>query len=157
MQTTPRTLAASPELRSPKEPGEPGTRRASSGEAPSAQRKAFRAFSRVSQRAGGRAPEEDPGLLRRSSRFLFRSLRRSQDHGPAVDQGQASAVPGPGHGPEEPSVATDGVRRQAAPREEPEELEPEAGEGCTHSTQPRGRPAGSPQPPPRPLARTVAF
>ncbi|XP_027991405.2 exocyst complex component 3-like protein 4 [Eptesicus fuscus] len=140
MLTTPRTAAAALELHSPKEPGEPpppaqGTRRASSGEAPSAQREALvpglgtfrRAFSRVSQRAAGRASEEDPGLLRRSSRFLFRSLRRSQDDRPAVGQCQAPAVPGPGHGPEEPSRATDGVGRQASPREEPEEPEPEAG------------------------------
>lgn len=86
-----------------------------------------RAFSRVSQRATGRASEEDPGLLRRSSRFLFRSLRRSKDHRPAMDQGQATAVPGAGHGPEEPSRAIDGVGQQASPREEPEELESEAG------------------------------
>lgn len=91
-----------------------------------------RAFSRVSQRAAG----EDAGLLRRSSRFLLRSLRRSQDHRPAVEPGQAPAVPGPGPGPEEPSKAIDGVRRQASPKEEPQELDPEAGEGCTHSTKP---------------------
>ncbi|XP_014387105.1 PREDICTED: exocyst complex component 3-like protein 4, partial [Myotis brandtii] len=140
MQTTPWTVAAGPELHSPKEPGEPptpvpGTRRASSGEGPSTQREALmsglgtfqRAFSRVSQRATGRASEEDPGLLRRSSRFLFRSLRRSKDHRPAVDQGQATAVPGAGHSPEEPSRAIDGVGQQASPREEPEELESEAG------------------------------
>lgn len=180
MLTTPRTVAAALELHSPKEPGEPpppaqGTRRASSGEAPSAQREALvpglgtfrRAFSRVSQRAAGRASEEDPGLLRRSSRFLLRSLRRYQDDRPAVGQGQAPAVPGPGHGPEEPSRATDGVSRQASPREEPQELEPEAGEGCTHSTKPgrklrpEGRQrsrglAGSPQHP-APHPRTVAF
>ncbi|ELK31579.1 Exocyst complex component 3-like protein 4 [Myotis davidii] len=140
MQTTPRTVAAGLELHSPKEPGEPptpvpGTRRASSGEGPSAQREALmpglgtfqRAFSRVSQRATGQASEEDPGLLRRSSRFLFRSLRRSKDHRPAVDQGQATAVPGAGHRPKEPSRAIDGVGQQASPREEPEELESEAG------------------------------
>lgn len=180
MQTTPRTV----ELHSPKEPGEPpipvpGTRRASSGEGPSAQREALmpglgtfqRAFSRVSQRATGRASEEDPGLLRRSSRFLFRSLRRSKDHRPAVDQCQATAVPGAGHGPEEPSRAIDGVGQQASPREEPEELESEAGEGGTNSTkvgggrgggQARGRTAepGSCQAlpsPPSPCPRTVAF
>lgn len=97
-----------------------------------------RAFSRVSQRAGGRAAEEDAGLLRRSSRFLLRSLRRSQDHRPAADPGQAPAAPGPGPGPgpEEPSTAIDGVRQQASPKEEPQELEPEAGEGCTRSTEP---------------------
>ncbi|XP_036162332.1 exocyst complex component 3-like protein 4 isoform X1 [Myotis myotis] len=140
MQTAPRTVAAGLELHSPKEPGEPptpvpGTRRASSGEGPSAQREALmpglgafqRAFSRVSQRATGRASEEDPGLLRRSSRFLFRSLRRSKDHRPAVDQDQATAGPGAGHGPEELSRAIDGVSQQASPREEPEELESEAG------------------------------
>ncbi|CAK6431749.1 unnamed protein product [Pipistrellus nathusii] len=136
MLTTPRTAAAAQDLHSPQEPGEPpppaqGTRRASSGEAPSAQREASmpglgtfrRAFSRVSQRAAG----EDAGLLRRSSRFLLRSLRRSQDHRPAVEPGQAPAVPGPGPGPEEPSKAIDGVRRQASPKEEPQELDPEAG------------------------------
>ncbi|XP_059541825.1 exocyst complex component 3-like protein 4 isoform X1 [Myotis daubentonii] len=140
MQTAPRTVAAGLELHSPKEPGEPptpvpGTRQASSGEGPSAQREALvpglgafqRAFSRVSQRTTGRASEEDPGLLRRSSRFLFRSLRRSKDHRPAVDQDQATAVPGAGHGPEELSRAIDGVGQQASPREEPEELESEAG------------------------------
>lgn len=170
MPTTPRTVAAGPELHSPKEPGEPptpaqGTRRASSGEAPSTQREALmpglgpfrRAFSRVSQRAMGRASEEDSGLLRRSSRFLFRSLRRTQDDRPAADQCQAPAVPGAGHGPEEPSRAIDSVRRQASPREELEELEPEAGEDAPTalSGEETGQRAGqqswvlpgSPQPP----------
>ncbi|XP_016070374.1 PREDICTED: exocyst complex component 3-like protein 4 [Miniopterus natalensis] len=136
---TPRTLTFGLELHRPKEPMEPqtpvqSTQQTSSGEAPSAHHEDLRlglgtfrrAFSRVSQRASGRAVEEDPGLLRRSSRFLFRSLRRSLDDRPAADQCQATAVPGAGHGPEVPSRVTDGVSRQLSTRVESEELEPEA-------------------------------
>ncbi|XP_045679621.1 exocyst complex component 3-like protein 4 [Phyllostomus hastatus] len=141
---TPQTLSPGPEPHGPKEPVEPqtpvkGTRRASSGEAPSTHREDSipglgtirRAFSRVGQRASsralGQASEVDPGLLRRSSRFLFRSLRRPLDGSPAADHCQGAAVPGAGHGPEAPSAVTDGVSRQLSPKAVPEELEPEAG------------------------------
>lgn len=135
---SPRTVASGPELHSPKEPVEPqtparGTRRASSVDVPSAHREDAwlgtfrRVFSRTSQRASGRASEEDPGLLWRSSRFLFRSLRRALDDSPAADPCQATAVPGAGHGPEVPSRVTDGVAQQLSPGVGPEELEPEAG------------------------------
>lgn len=142
---TPRTLTSGPELHGPQEPVEPqtpvkGTRRASSGEAPSAHREDAkrgmgtfpRAPFRVGQRASGRASKEDPGLLRRSSRFLFRSLRRPLDSSPAAHPCQGATVPGTGHSPEVPSGVIDGVSQQLSPKEGPEELEPEAGEGCTN-------------------------
>lgn len=143
---TPPAQSSGPEPHGPKEPVEPqtpvkGTRRASSGDAPSAHREDSRpglgtfrrALSRVGQRASGRASEEDPGLLRRSSRFLFRSLRRPLDGSPAADRCQGATVPRAGHGPEAPSSVTDGVSQQLSPKAGPEELEPEAGEGFTNT------------------------
>ncbi|XP_053522101.1 exocyst complex component 3-like protein 4 isoform X2 [Artibeus jamaicensis] len=138
---TPEMLTSRPELQGSKEPGEPqtpvkGTRRASSKEAPSAHHEDARpslgtlrrALSRVGQRASGRASEEDPGLLRRSSRFLFRSLRRPQNGSPAADHCQGTAVTGAGHGSEMPCGVVDGVSQQLSPKAGPEELEPEAGQ-----------------------------
>uniref|UniRef100_A0A8C0D262 Exocyst complex component 3-like protein 4 n=1 Tax=Balaenoptera musculus TaxID=9771 RepID=A0A8C0D262_BALMU len=125
---SPQTVASGPELHSPREPLAPqipaqGTRRASSEDASSAHREGLRpglgtfrrAFSKASQRALGCAPQEDPGLLRRSSRFFFRSLRHALDDGPAADQTQATT--------EAPSKATDGVRRQSSTGAGPAELE----------------------------------
>ncbi|KAF6129949.1 exocyst complex component 3 like 4 [Phyllostomus discolor] len=143
MPTT-QVLSSGMEPHSPKEPVEPqtpvkGTRRASSEEAPSTHREDSRsglgtlrrAFSRVGQRASSRAlvqaSEVDPGLLRRSSRFLFRSFRRPLDGSTAADHGRGAAVPGAGHGPEAPSAVPDGVSRQLSPKAGLEELEPEAG------------------------------
>ncbi|KAM5337140.1 exocyst complex component 3-like protein 4 isoform 2-T2 [Glossophaga mutica] len=137
---TPQTLTSGPELHGPQEPVEPqtpakGTRRASGGAAPCAHREDSRlglgtfrrALSRVGQRASGRASEEDPGLLRRSSRFLLRSLRRPLDGSPAADHCQGAAVPGAGHGREVPSGVVHGVSQQLSPKAGPEELEAEAG------------------------------
>ncbi|XP_070105292.1 exocyst complex component 3-like protein 4 isoform X3 [Equus caballus] len=137
---SPRTVTSGPELHSPKQPAEPqtpvqGTRRASSVDAPSTHHEdgrlglnTFRrAFSRVSQRASGQAPEEAWGLLRSSSRFLFRSLRRALNDGPTADQSQATAVPGAAHGPDMPSRVMDGVSQRSSTGMGPEELEPKAG------------------------------
>ncbi|XP_036696832.1 exocyst complex component 3-like protein 4 [Balaenoptera musculus] len=133
---SPQTVASGPELHSPREPLAPqipaqGTRRASSEDASSAHREGLRpglgtfrrAFSKASQRALGCAPQEDPGLLRRSSRFFFRSLRHALDDGPAADQTQATTGPGVAHSQEAPSKATDGVRRQSSTGAGPAELE----------------------------------
>ncbi|XP_059771041.1 exocyst complex component 3-like protein 4 isoform X1 [Balaenoptera ricei] len=133
---SPQTVASGPELHSPREPVAPqipaqGTWRASSEDASSAHREGLRpglgtfrrAFSKASQRALGCAPQEDPGLLRRSSRFLFRSLRHALDDGPAADQTQATTGPGVAHSREVPSKAMDGVRRQSSTGAGPAELE----------------------------------
>ncbi|XP_046503011.1 exocyst complex component 3-like protein 4 isoform X2 [Equus quagga] len=137
---SPQTVTSGPELHSPKQPAEPqtpvqGTRRASSVDAPSTHHEdgrlglnTFRrAFSRVSQGASGQAPEEDWGLLRSSSRFLFRSLRRALNDGPTTDQSQATAVPGAAHGLDMPSRVMDGVSQRSSTGMGPEELEPKAG------------------------------
>ncbi|KAJ8780242.1 hypothetical protein J1605_011845 [Eschrichtius robustus] len=133
---SPQTVASGPELHSPREPVAPqipaqGTRRASSEDASSAHREGLRpglgtfrrAFSKASQRALGCAPQEDPGLLRRSSRFFFRSLRHALDDGPAADQTQATTGPGVAHSREVPSKAMDGVCRQSSTGAGPAELE----------------------------------
>ncbi|ELK01234.1 exocyst complex component 3-like protein 4 [Pteropus alecto] len=124
---SPRTVTSGPELHSPKEPAEPKTPvtgRAGSVDAPGSGDARLglgtlrRAFTRASQRASGPGSEEDPGLLRRSSRFLFQSLRRrALNDSPAADQCQATAVP----------RVTDGVGRQLSTGAGPEEPETEAG------------------------------
>lgn len=176
-------MTSGPELHSPKQPAEPqtpvqGTRRASSVDAPSTHHEdgrlglnTFRrAFSRVSQRASGQAPEEAWGLLRSSSRFLFRSLRRALNDGPTADQSQATAVPGAAHGPDMPSRVMDGVSQRSSTGMGPEELEPKAGEGftnnTTHGREPRPE-SGAAEPrlpnrlsslaPPHPAPCTTAF
>ena len=144
---SPQTVASGPELHSPREPVAPqipaqGTRRASSEDASSAHREGLRpglgtfrrAFSKASQRASGCAPQEDPGLLRRSSRFFFRSLRHALDDGPAADQTQATTGPGVAHSREVPSKAMDGVCRQSSTGAGPAELE---GEGFLSTKQGR--------------------
>lgn len=75
---------------------------------------------RTSLRTSTHKPKEDPGLFRRSSRFLFRSLRRAIDEGLTAGHPQGPAVP------EKPSKVTDGVSRQAATGTEAEDLEPQA-------------------------------
>ncbi|XP_023381923.1 exocyst complex component 3-like protein 4 [Pteropus vampyrus] len=148
---SPRTVTSGPELHSPKEPAEPKTPvtgRAGSVDVPGTDRgdarlglgtlrRAFarasqRAFARASQRASGPGSEEDPGLLRRSSRFLFQSLRRrALNDSPAADQCQATAVP----------RVTDGVSRQLSTGAGPEEPETEAGENLTKPGR-KARPGG---------------
>ncbi|XP_060021196.1 exocyst complex component 3-like protein 4 [Lagenorhynchus albirostris] len=136
---SPQTVASGPELHNPREPVVPqipaqGSRKASSEDASSAHREGLRpglgtlrrAFSKASQWASGCAPQEDPGLLRRSSRLLFRSLRRARDEGPAADQTQAATGPGVAHGREAPSRAIDGVSPQSSTGAGPAELEGEA-------------------------------
>lgn len=150
---SPRTVTSGPELHSPKEPTEPKTPvagRAGSAHAPGTQHgdarlglaTLRRAFARASLRASGPGSEEDPGLLRRSSRFLLRSLRRrALDDSPAADQCQATAVPG----------VTDGVSRQLSTGAGPEEPETEAGESFTDDPGPGGHRGrgwrGEPAPP----------
>lgn len=79
-----------------------------------------RTLFRTSLRASADKPKEDAGLLRRSSRFLFRSLRRAIDEGLTAGQTQGTA------GPERPSGVPDGVSRQAAAGMETGDLEPQA-------------------------------
>lgn len=75
---------------------------------------------RTSLRTSTHKPKEDPGLFRRSSRFLFRSLRRAIDEGLTAGHPQGPAVP------EKPSKVIDGASRQAATGTEAEDLEPQA-------------------------------
>uniref|UniRef100_G3T3W3 Exocyst complex component 3-like protein 4 n=1 Tax=Loxodonta africana TaxID=9785 RepID=G3T3W3_LOXAF len=135
-----------PEMQSRKEPAQQqtparGTRRVSSGDMPSTQYDEVawpslgtlrRAFTRVSQRA--RVPE-DPSLLRRSSRFLFRSFRRTLEEGMAGDGPQTPTVPGEAHRLEMPSKGMDGVSQQASTGVGPEELETDSGEGLASNTE----------------------
>ncbi|XP_049754651.1 exocyst complex component 3-like protein 4 isoform X1 [Elephas maximus indicus] len=131
---SPQPVTPGPEMQSRKEPAQQqtparGTRRVSSGDMPSTQYDEVawpslgtlrRAFTRVSQRA--RVPE-DPSLLRRSSRFLFRSFRRTLEEGMAGDGPQNPTVPGEAHRLEMPSKGMDGVSQQASTGVGPEELE----------------------------------
>ncbi|KAB0369245.1 hypothetical protein FD755_019250 [Muntiacus reevesi] len=132
----PQTEASGPEPHRPQEPVEPhtpaqGARRASSEDAPCARPEGSRpgrgtlrrAFSRVSQRALGQAPRGDAGLLRLSGRFLFRSLRRTSDNGPAGDQTGATSEPGPAGGRKGSSKAKEGAGRQSSTGTGPEEAE----------------------------------
>lgn len=132
----PQTEASGPEPHRPQEPVEPhtpaqGARRASSEDAPRDRPEGSRpgwgtlrrAFSRVSQRASGQAPRGDAGLLRLSGRFLFRSLRRTSDNGPAGDQTGATSEPGPAGGRKGSSKAKEGVGRRSSTGTGPEEAE----------------------------------
>uniref|UniRef100_A0A8C0QXW9 Exocyst complex component 3-like protein 4 n=1 Tax=Canis lupus dingo TaxID=286419 RepID=A0A8C0QXW9_CANLU len=139
---SPRTATSGLELQSPEEPAKlqtpaRGTRKASSGDAPGSHPSEDarpglgslrRVFSRTSQQASGQGPEEDRGLFQRSSRFLFRSLRRSRDDGATTDQSQAAAVPGVARGPEVPSRIVDGGSRRSSTGVGSEKLESETGE-----------------------------
>lgn len=86
-----------------------------------------RTLFRTSLQASTHKAKEDPGLFRRSSRFLFRSLRRALDEGRTAGQSPGAAVP------EKPSKVTDAVSRQAATGPEAEHREPQAGKG-SHNT-----------------------
>ncbi|XP_052040942.1 exocyst complex component 3-like protein 4 isoform X2 [Apodemus sylvaticus] len=79
-----------------------------------------RTLFRTSLRASADKPKEDPGLFRRSSRLLFKSLRRAIDEGLTVGHTQGTA------GPERPSGVPDGVSRQAATGMESGDLGPQA-------------------------------
>ncbi|XP_070333869.1 exocyst complex component 3-like protein 4 isoform X1 [Odocoileus virginianus] len=129
----PQTEASGPEPHRPQEPVEPhtpaqGARRASSEDAPRARPEGSRpgpgtlrrAFSRVSQRASGQDPRGDTGLLRLSGRFLFRSLRRTSDNGPAGDQ---TSEPGLACGRKGSSKAKEGVGQRSSTGTGPEEAE----------------------------------
>eukprot|EP00071_Canis_lupus_P044622 XP_022278179.1 exocyst complex component 3-like protein 4 [Canis lupus familiaris] len=136
---SPRTATSGLELQSPEEPAKlqtpaRGTRKASSGDAPGSHPSEDarpglgslrRVFSRTSQQASGQGPEEDRGLFQRSSRFLFRSLRRSRDDGATTDPSQAAAVPGVARGPEVPSRIVDGGSRRSSTGVGSEKLESE--------------------------------
>lgn len=87
-----------------------------------------RTLFRTSLQASTHKAKEDPGLFRRSSHFLFRSLRRALDEGRAAGHPQGVAVP------EKPSRVTDGVSRQAATGTDAEDPEPQAGKG-SHNTE----------------------
>lgn len=133
----PRTVTPGPELQSPKEPRKSQTlprdsqksnsmkeSRVSHGDTlrPSLstlKRTLFRAS--LPPPSATHKPKEDPGLIRRSSRFLLRSLRRALDEGLAAGHPQVTAVP------EKPSRDPDGVSRQASTGMGPEDLEPQAG------------------------------
>ncbi|KAK2492411.1 hypothetical protein MC885_010930 [Smutsia gigantea] len=149
----PRPVTSGPELHGAKEPMEPqttaqSTRRASGGDEPGSRCEGprsglgtfRRAFYRSGQQASGQTPKEDPGLLRRGSHFLFRSLRRTLDRSAAADQVQATAVPGA------PSGVIGGVNQKTCTGVGPEELEPGAGEGFTNNTK-LGRPEGGAEEP----------
>ncbi|XP_048655339.1 exocyst complex component 3-like protein 4 isoform X2 [Marmota marmota marmota] len=131
---SPRTVTPGPGLQSPKEPElktqtpAQGTGQISSGKEPNAHHEDTtrpgldtlkRAFSWASQKAS-QASKEDQGRLRRSSRSLFRSFRRTPDEGLAAGHSQGAAMA------EEPCVFTDGVSQHASTRVGPGDLEPEA-------------------------------
>ncbi|XP_052594181.1 exocyst complex component 3-like protein 4 isoform X2 [Peromyscus californicus insignis] len=126
----PGTVTPGPELQSPKQPGKSqGTRKSNSMKEPSMHHgdtvkpslsTLKRTFFRNSLGASTHKPKEDPGLFRRSSRFLFRSLRRALDEGLTSGHPQVTAVT------EKPSKVTDGVSRQASTGTHPEDLEPQA-------------------------------
>ncbi|XP_051052603.1 exocyst complex component 3-like protein 4 isoform X2 [Phodopus roborovskii] len=131
----PRTVTPGPELQSPKELGKSqtlpqGTRKSNSMKEPKGQHgnalkpslgTLKRTFFRTSlPPPSTHKPKDDPGLIRRSSRFLLRSLRRALDEGLAAGFPQVTAVP------EKPSRVADGVSRRASTGMGPEELEPQA-------------------------------
>lgn len=91
-----------------------------------------RTLFRTSLRASTHKPKEDEGLLRRSSRFLFRSLRRALDEGLTAGHPQGTAVP------EKPSRVTDGVSQQAATGVEAEDLERQAGKAARNTVRENG-------------------
>lgn len=130
-----RTVTPGPERQSPKELGKSqtlpqATRKSNSMKEPRAHHgdtlkpglsTLKRTFFRTSLPPLTLKPKEDPGLIRRSSRFLLRSLRRALDEGLAAGHPQVTAVP------EKPSRVPDSVSRQASTGMGPEDLEPQTG------------------------------
>ncbi|XP_060244197.1 exocyst complex component 3-like protein 4 isoform X1 [Meriones unguiculatus] len=130
----PRAVTPGPELQNPKAPGKSqslplSTRKSNSMKEPNAHpgdtvkpslSTLKRTLFRTSLPASTHRPKDDPGLFRRSSRFLLRSLRRALDEGLTEGHPQVTA------GPEKPPSATDGVSRQASAGTRPEDLEPQA-------------------------------
>ncbi|XP_035301242.1 exocyst complex component 3-like protein 4 [Cricetulus griseus] len=128
-----RTVTPGPERQSPKELGKSqtlpqATRKSNSMKEPRAHHgdtlkpglsTLKRTFFRTSLPPLTLKPKEDPGLIRRSSRFLLRSLRRALDEGLAAGHPQVTAVP------EKPSRVPDSVSRQASTGMGPEDLEPQ--------------------------------
>uniref|UniRef100_A0A8C6GRX4 Exocyst complex component 3-like protein 4 n=1 Tax=Mus spicilegus TaxID=10103 RepID=A0A8C6GRX4_MUSSI len=130
----PQTGAPGPEVKSPREPRKSQTLPVATWKSNSMKEQSVhhggslrpslgmlkQTLFRTSLRASTHKPKEDPGLFRRSSRFLFRSLRRAIDEGLTAGHPQGPAVP------EKPSRVTDGASRQAATGTEAEVLEPQA-------------------------------
>lgn len=148
----PQTGAPGPELKSPREPRKSQTLPAIPWKSNSMKEQSTnhgnnmkpslgtlkRTLFRTSLQASTHKSKEDPGLLRRSSRFLFRSFRRALDEGRTAGHPQGAAVS------EKPSRVTDGVSRQAATGMEAEDPEPQAGKHShNHSRENRGRGTGS--------------
>ncbi|XP_030740877.1 exocyst complex component 3-like protein 4 [Echinops telfairi] len=122
---SPGTVTPGPGLGSPKEqgqqqaPGQVVQRRVSSGDMPSTHYSdeaaqpgwgtLWRSLSRASQRARG--PE---GVLRRSARLMYRSLRRSPEKGMAADSAHTATVTSKTKRPEAPLRDKDGVSQQAS-------------------------------------------
>lgn len=137
----PQTGAPGPEVKSPREPRKSQTLPVTTWKSNSMKEQSVhhggslrpslgmlkQTLFRTSLRTSTHKPKEDPGLFRRSSRFLFRSLRRAIDEGLTAGHPQGPAVP------EKPSKVTDGVSRQAATGTEAEDLEPQAGK-VSHNT-----------------------
>ncbi|XP_060037060.1 exocyst complex component 3-like protein 4 [Erinaceus europaeus] len=130
--SSPRTVTPGPELHCTKDHAHPptlgqGTRRVSSGDAPSSLSTLRRALTRASQRVSGRngtrSPEDDTGLF---SHFRFLSLRRAPEGSPALEQSRTPNVPGPAQGMELPSGATGSVQRQLSAGGSPGEPRSEA-------------------------------
>ncbi|XP_031211656.1 exocyst complex component 3-like protein 4 isoform X3 [Mastomys coucha] len=130
----PQTGAPGPELKSPREPRKSQTLPTNTWKSNSMKEQSMhhedsvkpslgmlkRTLFRTSLRTSTHKPKEDPGLFRRGSRFLFRSLRRALDEGLTAGHPQGPVVP------EKPSRVTDGSSRQAATGMEAEDLEPQA-------------------------------
>ncbi|GAB1297807.1 Exocyst complex component 3-like protein 4 [Apodemus speciosus] len=133
----PQTGDPGPELKSPREPGRSQSLPVSTWKSNSLKEQSAhrgdsrdgvkpslgvlkRTLFRTSLRASAGKPKEDSGLLRRSSRFLFWSLRRALDEGLTAGQTQGTG------GPERPSGVPDGVSGQAAAGTETGDPEPQA-------------------------------
>lgn len=144
----PRTVTPGPELQRPKEPRKSqtlpqSTRKSNSMKEPSmyhgdTTKPSLGTLKRTFFRTSMPPPsthksKEDPGLLRRSSRFLFRSLRRALDEGLTAVHPQVSALP------EKPSNVADGISRQASAGMGPENLEPQAGRVSYNTERKQGR------------------
>ncbi|XP_037357919.1 exocyst complex component 3-like protein 4 [Talpa occidentalis] len=132
-----RSASSGPEPHSPEKPKGPQTpgqsRKSNSKDVPSTPREDSkpgfgtlrRAFSRVSPQALAQSPEDSVGLLRRSSRFLMRSIRRPLTSKPTADQTQVASAPGAAPGPGVPAKVGGGVSRQSSLGARPEDAGPE--------------------------------
>ncbi|XP_004682052.2 PREDICTED: exocyst complex component 3-like protein 4 [Condylura cristata] len=129
-----RSASSGPETQSPEEPK--GTRSqgpAHSKDAPRPDREDARpgfgtwrrAFSRAGFQAPAQSPEDGGSLLRRSSRFLLRSIRGPLTGKPTAEQPQAASAPGAAPGPKVPGKLAGREPTQTGAGSRPKGAEPE--------------------------------